>query len=679
MLQPRLAALLGFLLVLLLAAGVQADRLSVTPVVGQTVGQPAPAARDACLLAKTNYIMASYFGGFESGMINVTYFNPETCGFAPTYPFEIINFGFTLFDDELYDMSWPVQVDVVVYDVAQTPDSCTGPGAELCRVTALCDSLTYCDPNFGYVTFPAPCCVDGPFFIGIEYTDDQNPPMPSLLYDDQVSDTCDNWFYYDGVWYEWFDIWTAPPPGYPVFEVNGETNSPGCEPCTWQPGDPHKMHFPQLPDEDGWDVNATQPLVLADDWRCSQTGWIKDLHWWGSWKDGLEGEILYFVLSIHEDIPADPPQIPYSRPGTTLWELDVANFDVIPFDPPTMEGWYDPSTGEVLPDNHQAYFQYNVCLDSLDWFYQEQDTIYWLNISAVLADPQETQWGWKSTEDHFQDDAVWAFWGELNWIDIWEPYVPDPISNAFNITINQLGELVEGWGDNAYGDGWYYYPWYDWWNVWFYDHPFDENRYKMGYIEFEAFPYEAGPSWMQVAVNWSTDTWAQDFPDTNSPPLPGTNEDLYIGRQILYETEFPGGFNRFDFVIPEYNPEWVSVDVRGYNFVIPQGIIEHECVGQQSLDLAFVVTGGVDTCDCEPGNCNGDNVINILDVTYLISYLYKGGPAPIPYALCSGDPDCNCIVNILDVTYLISFLYKGGPPPCDCNAWLSACGAPLRK
>jgi hypothetical protein len=83
-------------------------------------------------------------------------------------------------------------------------------------------------------------------------------------------------------------------------------------------------------------------------------------------------------------------------------------------------------------------------------------------------------------------------------------------------------------------------------------------------------------------------------------------------------------------------------------------------------------------CDCTPGNCNGDLTINILDITYLIAYLYKGGAAPVPYALCSGDPTCNCAANILDITYLIAYLYKGGPAPCDCPTWLSSCGPPLR-
>ncbi|MEW5922459.1 MAG: M20/M25/M40 family metallo-hydrolase [Candidatus Zixiibacteriota bacterium] len=63
------------------------------------------------------------------------------------------------------------------------------------------------------------------------------------------------------------------------------------------------------------------------------------------------------------------------------------------------------------------------------------------------------------------------------------------------------------------------------------------------------------------------------------------------------------------------------------------------------------------------GDVNGDWGINILDVTYLINYLYKGGPAPTD--MNNGDPNGSCAVNILDVTYLISYLYKGGPEPLE--------------
>jgi len=217
----------------------------------------------------------------------------------------------------------------------------------------------------------------------------------------------------------------------------GDYNSNGiddiCE--TWIPGDPYKMHFPQLPNEAGWDVNATQPLVLADDFMCSETGWIKDIHFWGSWMHGIEGEIMAFVLSLHADIPANPPQIPYSRPGPTLWEAYITRFAATPIDPPTPEGWFDPSQMLVLPNDHFAYFQYDIILDPSQWFHQEAGTIYWLNISAIVAGPTLTQWGWKSSINHWNDDAVWAYWGDLNWIDLWEPpFLEQSLDLAFVIT-----------------------------------------------------------------------------------------------------------------------------------------------------------------------------------------------------------------------------------------------------
>ncbi|MEW5925000.1 MAG: M14 family zinc carboxypeptidase [Candidatus Zixiibacteriota bacterium] len=61
------------------------------------------------------------------------------------------------------------------------------------------------------------------------------------------------------------------------------------------------------------------------------------------------------------------------------------------------------------------------------------------------------------------------------------------------------------------------------------------------------------------------------------------------------------------------------------------------------------------------GDVNASGSVNILDVTALISYLYKGGTAPDPAE--SGDVNDSGSLNILDVTYLINYLYKEGPAP----------------
>jgi hypothetical protein len=61
------------------------------------------------------------------------------------------------------------------------------------------------------------------------------------------------------------------------------------------------------------------------------------------------------------------------------------------------------------------------------------------------------------------------------------------------------------------------------------------------------------------------------------------------------------------------------------------------------------------------GDANGDGTVNVADVVYLVSYLFKSGPAPDP--LSSGDANCDGKVTVSDVVYIINYLFKGGPKP----------------
>nr|MBN2276876.1 VCBS repeat-containing protein [candidate division Zixibacteria bacterium] len=61
------------------------------------------------------------------------------------------------------------------------------------------------------------------------------------------------------------------------------------------------------------------------------------------------------------------------------------------------------------------------------------------------------------------------------------------------------------------------------------------------------------------------------------------------------------------------------------------------------------------------GDANGSGAVNMLDATFLISYLYRNGEVPDPY--WSGDCNYSGAVNILDVTYLINYMYRDGPKP----------------
>jgi len=63
------------------------------------------------------------------------------------------------------------------------------------------------------------------------------------------------------------------------------------------------------------------------------------------------------------------------------------------------------------------------------------------------------------------------------------------------------------------------------------------------------------------------------------------------------------------------------------------------------------------------GDLDQDNETTLGDVLFLVSYLYKGGPAPDPIEL--GDVNRNDLVDLGDLLYLIAYLYKGGSPPCS--------------
>jgi hypothetical protein len=74
----------------------------------------------------------------------------------------------------------------------------------------------------------------------------------------------------------------------------------------------------------------------------------------------------------------------------------------------------------------------------------------------------------------------------------------------------------------------------------------------------------------------------------------------------------------------------------------------------------YVVTGYISDTMVVRGEVNGDGLINIFDITFLITYLYLEGPAPNFYA---ADVNADGEINIFDITYLITYLYLDGPPP----------------
>jgi hypothetical protein len=220
----------------------------------------------------------------------------------------------------------------------------------------------------------------------------------------------------------------------------------------WDPGDPYKMHYPQTPQAvGGWliDCNQYAPLfapLAADDWQCTSTGPVSDIHIWGGFDSSNPegpGDTYPINVTILSDIPA-PGQWGYSMPGDVLWERLFQPGEW------TKRVWEDYTThpediGYHLqlggpmwrPSNTAPLYQYNF-VDIPDPFIQEEGTIYWLQIQCIVDLPYE--WGWMTSDVPWNDNAVEVKFhsGGWNWYELFEyddPVTyPDGLDLAFVIT-----------------------------------------------------------------------------------------------------------------------------------------------------------------------------------------------------------------------------------------------------
>lgn len=206
----------------------------------------------------------------------------------------------------------------------------------------------------------------------------------------------------------------------------------------WNPGDPYKMHYPQMPDPDGWDVKVDGPNVVADDFKCTEDGLITEVHFWGSWIDDIVGNIDLVHLSIHTDDRTGE----YSKPGLLLWDinLDNSNFTLRewgPYDPDRRQGFYDPWPTDPLiaPQNHGQTWQVNLKIPESIAFEQKEGEIYWLDIHVVsdwVVGQQAPQFGWKTSLDQFEDDAVYED-QQNEWQELFDPSTGVSMDMAFVI------------------------------------------------------------------------------------------------------------------------------------------------------------------------------------------------------------------------------------------------------
>jgi len=161
---------------------------------------------------------------------------------------------------------------------------------------------------------------------------------------------------------------------------------------------------------------------------------------------------------------------------------------------------------------------------------------------------------------------------------------PDMYPGAwFRLLLGSDGKIVEG-GGHGYNSGtWYYYPQTGWYRQWYYNQPYSADR--EGHLNYEVYIKAIDPTkltYVEVNFNWTTPEWSQL--GLNRPPLPsdaGTSdkETRYMASRRVYLVDgwYIGTVEPiYSHIIKEYNPEWISIDIRGRNAYMFRGAM-HEC------------------------------------------------------------------------------------------------------
>ncbi len=213
--------------------------------------------------------------------------------------------------------------------------------------------------------------------------------------------------------------------------------------------EPEDAKWVQPPDLSPWgfDVETRAmteepdlPILLADDFLCTTNSTITNIVIWASWHDdflpegpdGPDAGLVEFTLSFHADIPAGAVE-EWSMPGETLWmETFPPGSFIVDIEAEGLEeGWYDPSTGVYQPNADTICWRYTFPVDISRAFVQtgavENPVVYWLDVQAQPLGEMGTEprFGWKTTDNQWNDAATWVHavepYNGQDWLPMYYP------------------------------------------------------------------------------------------------------------------------------------------------------------------------------------------------------------------------------------------------------------------
>jgi hypothetical protein len=273
---------------------------------------------------------------------------------------------------------------------------------------------------------------------------------------------------------------------------------------------------------------------------------------------------------------------------------------------------------------------------------QSNETIFATGI-AVIAKSVDLGWNWQ------------AVWGDWHWMAMGIVFIKADQTTPNIIWAGGEAAIFSPWlfKSTDYGNNW------EMVDIWgggdnrCHDIAIHPGNSNMAWVPMEGLirkTTDGGENWWTVLQN--------DY------YLYGIEIDTFRPR-ILYSSGF-----RYDkpltlFITRNGGYSWRPVYY--YNEVTNGALdIVMDCGLARNVIYFATLDGVYKYTDTRPWVCadaDADGNIDLLDITYLIDYIYRNGAEPDPVE--AGDVNSDGSINILDIIRSINYLYKGGFEP-DC-------------
>ena len=648
-----------------------------------------------------------YFTGWVPGDGFGIWVNPgdySRCSDPNPYPFLVR--GARIYFRTYTGVANPATATMKVFLPNNPLNSCDGPNT----------SALVCTQSFGIpatsgayaLTYAAPCCVTGPFYIMIEYTNPADPLCPSMYVSDATYLTgnltvpCANWMR-DGVSATWMPLETYfggdPGLGNLFFRCLGEAQSPVCEGTpvfgitTTGPTDTVSviqacagdvirvpnvtlgsyngytgnvtLSFSNLPTDvdSAWFVPPVAEVTLvepgmADGFIATQADLAPGYYYIDiTGTDGVLTRSTYLWIRIKpNDFTTTVTALNEVKAGGSGVVVDVVTALCYPFSVNlTVAGLpagctYSVSPNGVIPSQTGTNFNITINADATT-----VPGFYPITITATGSDPGGmthleyfTLWvhpsNYCTMSKHYRFYYGFYLIGQNEAVANW--FIPDQFCTPLPL------KLVDAtW--------WYYYA---------------TNRHALPttikIVLWDAADSCAGPG----AVIGESDTlqkstaiagWGQEpvFLTFSSPVC--VDAPFFAGlKYVSCHPDSCLGYTTDGYAPTDTCATWYYDNLLiAYpdSFEWYEGIVYmgDNTVGYHALKLGVLTRSG---CMC--GDVTFDGIVDIVDIVYLVNYVFYGGPAPEdPLA---ADVNGDGVIDIVDIVFLINYVFYGGVPPTAC-------------